>query len=362
VRFAWLAACAATDLFDDLNWDVLTRRHLSAIRQIGALSALPVALNSRIIFDLYSGDLAEAESLVAECAWVAEVTGGQNTMTPYGEVCLSAIRGDPERAAARFHKLLDEVTGRGEGVGLNMIGWFQAVMFSGLGRHAEALNAARMAAASPLELGPPKWALAEIVEAGVHNENLAEANLALEQLSSFTQASGTDAALGVEAGRRALLSSGLAAEDNYREEAERLARTSLQVERSRAQLRYGEWLRGEGRREEARTQLRLAFEAFSAMGLGGFAERARQGLAATGETVRRRAVESSGDLTAQETHIARLAAEGRTNAEIGDALFLSARTVEWHLRKVYSKLGIRTRRDLRQFVGSTKQFPESVSP
>jgi DNA-binding CsgD family transcriptional regulator len=362
VRFAWLAACAATDLFDDLNWDVLTRRHLSAIRQIGALSALPVALNSRIIFDLYSGDLAEAESLVAECAWVAEVTGGQNTMTPYGEVCLSAIRGDTERAEPRFRKLLDDVTGRGEGVGLNMIGWFQAVMFSGLGRHAEALNAARMAAASPLELGPPKWALAEIVEAGVHNENLAEANLALEQLSSFTQASGTDAALGVEAGRRALLGSGRAAEDDYREEAERLARTSLQVERSRAQLRYGEWLRGEGRREEARTQLRLAFETFSAMGLDGFAERARQGLAACGETVRRRAAKSAGDLTTQETHIARLAAEGLSNAEIADALFLSARTVEWHLRKVYSKLGIRTRRDLRQSVGSAKQFPESVSP
>ncbi|TDW90527.1 regulatory LuxR family protein [Kribbella pratensis] len=348
VRFAWLAACAATDLFDDLNWDVLTQRHLTAIRQIGALSVLPVALNSRIIYDLYSGDIAEAESLVAECDWVAEVTGGQNAMTPYGDVCLSAIRGDAVRAEARFRKLLDDVTARGEGVGLNMIGWFQAVMFNGLGRHEEALAAARLAAASPLELGPPKWALAELVEAGVRIGNGVDAKLAFEQLSSYTQASGTDAALGVEAGRRALLDPDRTAEDSYREEAERLARTTLEVERARAQLRYGEWLRRQDRRKEARTKLRLAFETFSAMGVDGFADRARQELGATGETVRRRTVESTGDLTAQESHIARLAAEGLTNAEIGSALFLSGRTVEWHLRKIYTKLGVQTRRELRQ--------------
>ncbi|MGW1345700.1 ATP-binding protein [Kribbella sp. NPDC002412] len=361
VRFAWLAACAATDLFDDVNWDVLTRRHLNAIREIGALSVLPVALNSRIIYDLYSGDLAEAEALVAECAWIAEVTGGQNTMLPYGEVCLSALRGDAGRAEPRFRKLLDDVTARGEGVGLNMIGWFQAIMFSGLGRHADALTAARLAAASPLELGPPKWALAEVVEAGVHSDDTAAASSAFEQLSSFTQASGTDAALGVEAGRRALLQSGRAAEDCYREEADRLAHTTLHVERARAQLRYGEWLRREGRRAEGRTQLRLAFETFSAMGVEGFAERARQELAATGDSVRRRAVESAGRLTAQETHIARLAADGLTNAEIGAALFLSGRTVEWHLRKVYTKLGVQTRRELRQSVPNSAHATTQTS-
>ncbi|MFG1621909.1 AAA family ATPase [Kribbella sp. NPDC049227] len=348
VRFAWLAACAATDLFDDLNWGVLTQRHLTAIRGIGALSVLPVALNSRIIYNLYSGDTAEAEALVAECDWVAEVTGGQNTMMPYGAVCLSAIRGDASRAEPRFRNLLDDVAARGEGVGLNMIGWFQAVMFNGLGRYEEALTAAQLAAASPLELGPPKWALAELVEAAVRIERTADANLAFEQLASFTQASGTDAALGVEAGRRALLHSGRTAEDNYREEAERLGQTTLGVERARAQLRYGEWLRRQDRRGEARTKLRLAFEAFSAMGIDGFAERACHELAATGEAVRRRAVETSSDLTPQEAHIARLATEGLTNAEIGAALFLSARTVEWHLRKVYGKLGVQTRRDLRQ--------------
>jgi DNA-binding CsgD family transcriptional regulator len=354
VRFAWLAACAATDLFDDANWGVLTHRHLTAIRDIGALAVLPVALNSRIIYDLYSGDLAEAEALVAECAWVADVTGGQNTMMPYGDVCLRAIRGDAERAEPQFHKLLEDVTARGEGVGLNMIGWFQAVMYSGLGRHPEALTAARMAADSPLELGPPKWALAEVVEAGVHTGNTAEAALAFEQLSAFTQASGTDAARGVEAGRRALLQSGRDAEDCYREEAERLARTTLQVERARAQLRYGEWLRREDRRGEARTQLRLAFETFGALGVDGFAERARQELGATGETVRRRTSEATGNLTAQETRIAQLAVEGLTNSEIGDALFLSARTVEWHLRKVYTKLGVQSRRRLRESLSESR--------
>ena len=348
VRFAWLAACAATDLFDDANWGVLTHRHLTAIREIGALAVLPVALTSRIIYDLYSGDLAEAEALVAECAWVADVTGGQNTMMPYGDVCLSAVRGDAERAEPQFRTLLEDITARGEGVGLNMIGWFQAVMFSGLGRHTEALTAARMAADSPLELGPPKWALAEVVEAGVHTGNTAEASVAFEQLSAFTQASGTDAALGVEAGRRALLRSGRDAEACYREEAERLAHTTLQVERARAQLRYGEWLRLENRRGEARTQLRFAFETFGALGLDGFAERARQELGATGETVRRRATEATGSLTPQETRIAQLAVEGLTNSEIGDALFLSARTVEWHLRKVYTKLGVQSRRRLRE--------------
>ncbi|NIK61375.1 DNA-binding CsgD family transcriptional regulator [Kribbella shirazensis] len=361
VRFAWLAACAATDLFDDANWDVLTHRHLTAIREIGALAVLPVALTSRIIYDLYSGDLSEAEALVAECAWVAEVTGGQNTMMPYGEVCLSAIRGDVERAEPNFHKLLEDVTARGEGVGLNMIGWFQSVMFSGLGRHAEALTAARMAADSPLELGPPKWALAEVVEAGVHSDNTAEAARAFEQLSSFTQASGTDMALGVEAGRRALLQSGRSAEDCYREEADRLARTTLQVERTRAQLRYGEFLRREDRRGEARTQLRLAFETFGALGLDGFAERARQELIATGETVRRRTTESSADLTAQETRIAQLAVEGLTNSEIGDTMFLSARTVEWHLRKVYAKLGVDSRRRLRDSLSESGKSAVKMS-
>jgi DNA-binding CsgD family transcriptional regulator len=348
VRFAWLAACAATDLWDDANWDVLTRRHLEAIRAIGALSVLPVALTSRVIYDLYSGDLAEAESLIAESHWVADVTGGQNTMIPYGDVSLSAIRGQAA-AEPQFARLLKEITARGEGVGLNMIGWFRSVLFNSLGRYDEALAAARAGAASPLELGPPKWALAELVEAGVRSGNTDEATGALEQLSAFAMASGTETALGVLAGRNALLRTGSAAEDCYQEAIERLRHTTLRVEHSRAQLRYGEWLRREGRRGHARVQLRTAYDTLAAMGVNGFAERARLELAATGEVVRKpTAAPTSDDLTAQEATIARLAAEGLTNPDIGAALYLSPRTVEWHLRKVFIKLGVTTRRQLRQ--------------
>ncbi|MFG1817656.1 AAA family ATPase [Kribbella sp. NPDC049174] len=348
VRFAWLAACAATDLWDDANWGILTRRHLDAIRDIGALGVLPVALNSRIIYDLYSGDLAEAESLVAECEWVADVTGGQNAMIPYGDVSLNAIRGRVRLAEPQFEKVQGDITARGEGVGLNMISWFQAIMYNGLGRYDEALEAARTGAASPLELGPPKWALAELVEAGVGSGNTDEAASTLEQLAYFAKASGTEAALGVLAARDALLCTGIAAEDSYREGIERLGRTTLRVEHARAQLRYGEWLRHEGRRGDARTQLRTAFESLNGMGVDGFAERARKELAAAGETIRQRTVETSGDLTTQEAHIARLVAEGLTNSEIGAALYISPRTVEWHLRKVFSKVGVTSRRQLRR--------------
>jgi DNA-binding CsgD family transcriptional regulator len=350
VRFAWLAACAATDLWDDVNWGVLTQRHLAAIRQIGALSVLPVALNSRIVYDLYSGDLAEAEALVAECEWIADVTEGQNAMIPYGDVSLHAIRGDNRIAEPQFEKIVGDIAARGEGVGMNMTSWFQSIMYNGLGRYDEALEAARTGAASPLELGPPKWVLAELVEAGVRSGNTDEAASAHEQLAYFAQASGTEAALGVLAGRTALLRTGMAAEACHHEAIERLGHTTLRVEHARARLRYGEWLRQEGRRLDARTQLRSAYEALSRMGVDGYAERARRELVATGESVARQAVETSGDLTAQEAHIARLVAEGHTNSEIGAILYISPRTVEWHLRKVFAKLGVTTRRQLRTSV------------
>jgi DNA-binding CsgD family transcriptional regulator len=164
----------------------------------------------------------------------------------------------------------------------------------------------------------------------------------------MTRASGTQWALGIEAGRCALLHRGRTAEELYRESIDRLAGTTVHVELARAQLLYGEWLRREGRRVDARAQLRTAYEALSAMGVDAFADRARRELSATGETVRRRTVETSGELTAQEAHITRLVAQGLTNPEIGAALYISPRTVEWHLRKVFTKLGVSTRRELRR--------------
>jgi DNA-binding CsgD family transcriptional regulator len=345
LRFSWLAAATAASLWDDGCWDVLTRRHLEMVRRTGALSALPLALHTRIVVHLFTGDLAAAASLVEETRSVTEATG--STLAPYGEIGLSAVRGHEEQAEPLIQSCLEDAAARGEGVGVNMAQWARAVLCNGLGRYGEAAAAARDAAADPCELGPPTWALAELVEAGVRSAQTRTAAAALEQLSAMTRASGTDWALGIEAGRRALLREGAPAEDLHREAIERLGRTRVRVELARAQLLYGEWLRREGRRADARAQLRTAYEALTAMGVDAFAERARRELLATGETVRKRTVETAKELTSQEAHIAQLVADGLTNPEIGAALYISPRTVEWHLRKIFAKLGVNSRRQLR---------------
>ena len=345
---AWVAAVAAVNLWDDVHWDILSQRHLDVVRQAGALSLLPLALASRAIFDIHSGNLAAAAALVGESHWVAEVTGGENTLTPIPEAWLAAMRGHEKQAEQLIQDTLNAATALGQGVGLNMMYAARASLCNGLGRYEDALAAAREAATDPLELGPTKWALAELVEAGVRSGNPDAAASAFEQLSAMTRASGTELALGIEAARRALLRDDDTAEELYQEAIERLGHTRIRVELARAQLLYGEWLRREGRRADARAQLRTAYEALAAMGVEAFADRARHELAATGETVRKRAVETGGELTAQEAHIARLAAEGLTSPEIAAALYLSPRTVEWHLRKIYAKLGVSTRRQLRR--------------
>ena len=348
LRFAWLAAATAVSLWDDAGWDTLTRRHLDAARQAGALSALPLALTSRILLHLFTGDLAAASALVEETRSIAEATAGEISLAPYGEVCLAAVRGHEERAAPLIRDCLDDFTARGEGVGVNMMQWARAMLCNGLGRYGEALAAARVAAGAPLELGAPKWALAESVEAGVRSGNIDAAAAAFEELSMMARASGTEWALGIEAGKHALLREGQAAEDLYREAIDRLGRTTVGVELARAQLLYGEWLRRENRRVDARVQLRAAHQALSRMGVDAFAERARRELLATGETVRKRTVDTFRELTAQESHIARLAGQGLTNPEIGAELYISRRTVEWHLRKIFTKLGVSSRRELRR--------------
>ncbi len=346
LRGAWLAATSAAALWDDGSWNALTRRHLEIVRDAGALSALPLALHTRAVVHLFTGELATAASLVEETRSVTEVT--RSSLAPYGEVGLLAVRGDAERAEPLIQRCLEDVTARGEGAGVTVAQWARAVLCNGLGRYGEALRAAREAVACPPEPGAAQWALAELVEAGVHAGDPAAAAAALERLSGTTGVSGTDWALGVEAGSRALLQQGRAAEDSHREAVDRLARTTVAVGLARAQLRYGEWLRREGRRVDSRVQLRAAHRSLTAMGVEAFAGRARHELLATGETVRRRTVETSRELTAQEAHIARLVAQGLTNPEIGAALYLSPRTVEWHLRKVFTKLGVSTRRELRR--------------
>jgi ATP/maltotriose-dependent transcriptional regulator MalT len=228
------------------------------------------------------------------------------------------------------------------------------LLYNGLGHYDKAFAAAEVACEYD-DIGVLGWSLTELVEAAVRSDQPARASGALQRLSEMTRASGTDWALGTEARSRALLSEGEIAEHCYREAIERLGRTRMRPAAARAHLLYGEWLRRENRRLDARVELRTAHGLFTAMGIEAFAERARRELVATGDTVRKRTVETVSELTAQEEHIARLAVNGRTNVEIGTQLFLSTRTVEWHLSKVYTKLGVGSRRELRQALASLAQ-------
>jgi ATP/maltotriose-dependent transcriptional regulator MalT len=237
--------------------------------------------------------------------------------------------------------------GRGEGVVLTFAEHARTVLHNGLGHYQTALDPAQSASAQD-ELMLSVWALPELVEAAARCGQTELAADAAERLSERTQAAGTELALGIEARSRALLSDGEPAERLYQEAIQRLGGTRMRSALARAHLLYGEWLRRDNRRGDAREQLRTAYDGFTAMGMEAFAERARRELVATGETVRKRTVQTRYELTAQEVQIARLAGDGLSNPEIGAQLFLSARTVEWHLRKVFSKLGISSRRELGQ--------------
>jgi ATP/maltotriose-dependent transcriptional regulator MalT len=226
---------------------------------------------------------------------------------------------------------------------------------NGLGHYADALSAAQDASQQTPPLYMSMWALPELVEAAVRCGAGQLAAQALERLTETTRPGGTDFGLGIEARSRALVSDGAAADGLYREAISRLGRTQLRPELARAHLLYGEWLRRAGRRTDAREQLRAAYEMLTVMGVAGFAERARRELLATGENVRKRSVETTGALTAQESQIARLARDGLSNPEISTQLFLSPRTIEWHLRKVFAKLGISSRRQLRGALSDTGQ-------
>jgi DNA-binding CsgD family transcriptional regulator len=259
---------------------------------------------------------------------------------------LAAVRGHEHEARALIEGTLSAAASYGQGLSMTVAHYHHAVLCNGLALYEEAMAAARAAARHPQDFGAPRWALAELVEACAHLGAVEMGSEALQELSETTQASGTDWALGVEARSRALLSEGTAAEDLHREAIERLSRTPVRLHLARAHLSYGEWLRREHRRIDARAELGTALEMLNDFGAEAFAERARRQLQATGATVRRRTIATPTDLTPQEEQIARLAGEGLTNPEIGARLFISHHTVEWHLRKVFSKLGIGSRREL----------------
>ena len=344
LRWLWLASHAAHDVWDDESWEVLSTRHLLLARQAGALAVLPIAISTRIGLHLFAGELGQAAALVDEFATVNEVM--ENQLPQYGALTLAAWQGREDTVAELVRTYVPVATARGEGMGLSIIHYSSAVLHNSLGQYQEAMAAAERGAGYPQELGFATWSLVELVEAAARSGHPDRAAEAHELLRRRTSASGTDWALGVEARSRALLSQGDAAESGYTEAVELLSRTRIRVELARAHLLYGEWLRRENRRLDARRHLRSAHDMFTDMGANAFAERARRELVATGETVRKRSVGIQEEFTPQEAQIARLAAQGHTNPEIGAELFLSPRTVEWHLRKVFAKLGIVSRREL----------------
>jgi len=283
-------------------------------------------------------------------------------IAPFTELKLRSLQGkEAETSALIAHSVELAATGTQEIAAISAH-WAAAVLYNGLARYEEALSAARQATSNPFEPHVSIFALPELVEAATRTGDTELAHDALAQLAETTQPCGNDVAAGIEARCRALLTEGAAAEACYREAIGRLGSTRLRPELARAHLLYGEWLRRENRRAGARAQLRTAFTMFDAIGMEAFAERARRELTATGETVRKRNVETITTLTAQEAYIARLARDGLTNPEIGARLFLSARTVEWHLRKIFTKLGIGSRRELPAALAQLGQNRQTAQP
>jgi len=345
LRWYWVAGIVAQHLWDDDRWQLLTDRHVQLTRDVGALSELPMALSARAIMLLFAGELVEAAALIQELQAAMEATG--TTLAPYAGMGLEAFCGRQAETAALVDATIVDVSLRGEGNGIAVAEWATAVLNNGVGDYLKAMAAAQRAADYPGEIVSPNWALAELVEAAVRSGNSETATEALSRLAEITTASGTNWALGVEARSRALLSDGDTAERLYRESIERLCQTRIRADLARSYLLYGEWLRRRRRRVDARAQLRIAHDMLDAMGMDAFAERARRELEATGETTRKRSVVTADEqLTAQEALIARMARDGLTNPEIAARLFISARTVQYHLRKVFAKLGIESRTQL----------------
>ena len=354
LRWGWLAQATASALWDDEAWRAMLVRQLRLARDAGALERLPILLAALGTAVAWSGDFAAAAALVAEVDAVCEATGTR--AAPFTAIMLACMRGYHAEATRLIEATVAEARAGGQGNAVAYAHWSAAILANGLGRYADALTAARAASEDTASLYISMWALPELIEAAARSGNEPAAAAALERLTDLTQAGGTQFGLGVQARCRALLSGPKAAEGLYREAIDRLGRTKLRPELARARLLYGEWLRRVNRRVDARAELRAAHDTLDAIGMAAFAERARRELLATGETVRKRSVEGGSkrsveggsELTAQEVDIARLVVGGHTNPEIGAQLFLSARTVEWHLSKVFAKLGIGSRRELRR--------------
>jgi DNA-binding CsgD family transcriptional regulator len=345
LRWLWLAGRTAGFIWDYEGWDSLTTRQVRAAREVGALAHLPLALSTRVGVHLFAGETRAAASLVEEADALAEATYGR-IVPAYGALALAAFRGREDAVTQLVRASTQDFVARGEGMGLTVSQWVTAALYNGLARYEDAFAAAAEAAADPHELWFSTFAAVELIEAASRSGRSQRAASALEVLRESTRASGTPWALGVEARSRALLDRGEAAETLYREAIARLQPTRLRLDLARARLLYGEWLRRQRRRLDARKELRVAHELFSDFGMEAFAERARVELQATGERARKRTVDTLDQLTPQEAQISRLAAQGHTNRAIAAQLFISPSTVEYHLRKAFRKLDVKSRTQL----------------
>ena len=344
LRWGWAATGASNAVWDDEATHVIAARQVRLVRDAGALAELPIHLATLGLIKAWMGDFAGAASLVEESDSVAAATG--SPIAPYTLLRLRSLQGSEEEASALITGAIERDAAGGQGLAAAWAQWAAAVLYNGLGRYEEAASAGVQATSNAFEPWVSMWALYEVVEAAARGGDGELASDALKRLEEATHPCGTDFALGIEARCRALLSEGETAERLYQDAIDRLGRTQLRPERARAHLLYGEWLRRESRRVDAREQLHGAYAQFTSIGMEGFAERARNELLATGGNVRKRTVENRDDLTVQERQIARLARDGVSNREIAARLFLSPRTIEWHLRNVFTKLGIRSRYEL----------------
>jgi DNA-binding CsgD family transcriptional regulator/tetratricopeptide (TPR) repeat protein len=349
----------APELWDDDAWHELATGAVGIAREAGALAVLPMALTYQACFLVHTGDFDTAAALIDEATAISQATGGAPMM--YSSLVLGALRARESPARHLIDTTIDEVRARGEGRALSLAEYANALLYNGLGRYDAALAAATRACEYE-DLGFFGWALVELIEAAVRSGQPEAAAAALDKLTERTHPSGTEWGLGVEACSRALLSDGKAADALYQEAIRHLERCRIAVHLARARLLYGEWLRRRKRRRESGVQLRSAFEAFSRFGAEGFAERARRELLATGETVRRGTADAVTELTSQESQIATLARDGYTNSEIAAQLFISPRTVEWHLGNVFAKLGVSSRRHLRSVLRPAKPATQMAFP
>jgi DNA-binding CsgD family transcriptional regulator len=353
LRWGWVATVADEALWDDEGWRV-TVRQVQLARDTGALDQLSLLLNRMAVETVWSGDFAAAAMLIAEARAVCEATGSR--LAPVAAMMLAAFGGKEAEALPLIQSTIEQATAGGQGVSVTVAHWVTAVLYNGLGRYEEALAAARQAS-EHRHVYISVWVLPELIEAAARTGNPRIARDALDRLTEMAGAGGTEDGPGVKARSLALLSEEAAAEGYYREAIARLSRGRRRPEIARAHLLYGEWLRCQRRRHDARDQLRTAFAMFDAMGMAAFAERARAELRATGERARPRSPQLPEVLTAQEEQIARLVAEHLTNREIAARLFISASTVEYHLRKIFRKLGVTSRAQLARTIRTDKAAP-----